>query len=229
MSIIVSYLIQKCPILNDFSIHAGPPSNSPILGAHVTKFKKLFASFPRRNVFWKGLPCPTNPLHASFDLLSCHGLWIHGTCCNARARGVRGFLADPSWFRSGLRALDTGPSELNAGYGINSSRIRLIAIRLNWAGWSEGSPRNINPLPPSHLHRLCYSLFNRLRLVEAAIPAASLLRSNMFRALLGILARMERLPTDLMVYRPFLEGGREGKERDCRWFAFCSMKRLVVV
>lgn len=77
---------------------------------------------------------------------------------------------------------------MNAGYGINSSRIRLIAIRLNWAGWwwSRRVRLEILTLLPS-LHRLCYSLFNRLRLVEAAIPAASLLRWNMFRALLGIL------------------------------------------
>lgn len=52
--------------------------------------------------------------------------------------------------------------------------------------WSRRVRLEILTLLPS-LHRLCYSLFNRLRLVEAAIPAASLLRWNMFRALLGIL------------------------------------------
>lgn len=155
--------------------------------------------------------------------ISSSGLWYtlaHGTCCNARAR-------EDSW----LIRLD-----LEAGYArwipdhpnwmpvTGLIRAASVWSRFDWIGrgWSEGSPRNINPLSP---HRLCYSLFNRLRLVEAAIPAASLLRWNMFRALLGILARMERLPTDLMVYRPFPEGGRE---RDCRWFAFCSMKRLMV-
>lgn len=135
------------------------------------------------------------------------------------ARDVRGFLADPSWFR-GAGYARWIPGHPNWMPVTGLIRAASVWSRFDWigrGGWRARLEILTLPSPPPRLslHRLCYSLFNRLRLVEPAIPASfdgiCFERCCRYFGQDGTLVPRR---SDL-VYRPFPHFGEGG---DWRWF-----------
>lgn len=172
--------------------------------------------------------CPLNP-----HPLTCRRLRMPRTRTRTGrvARDVRGFLADPSWFRGAgyARWIPDHPNWMPV-----TGLIRAASVwsRFDWIGRGGWRARLeiltlSSPPPPLSLHRLCYSLFNRLRLVEPAIPAS--FDGICFERCCRYFGQDGTLvPGDLIWYidrSPILAGGGGGGGGgDWRWFAFARWK-----